>query len=93
MAEADDGGEDAGGGFASLRHVSLFEREARRAVGRVAAAGAGRRAGQWLSGTAAAAQRCCPASCMLSQNIVLYLAKWPGYDQWRALAKDFVTLY
>ena len=57
---AEDGGDNAGGGFASLRHVSLFEREARRAVGRVAASGAGRRAGQWLSGTAAAAQRCCP---------------------------------
>lgn len=82
-AEADDGGDDAGGGFASLRHVSLFEREARRAVGRVAAAGAGRRAGQWLSGTAAAAQRCCLRSCMLSQILFLFCPDgWAmtGYD-------------
>jgi len=51
-----DGDSDAGGegGFASLRHVSLYEREARRAVGRAAAAGAARRAGQWVSGAAPA---------------------------------------
>jgi len=47
--DSDAGGE---GGFASLRHVSLYEREARRAVGRAAAAGAARRAGQWVSGAA-----------------------------------------
>ena len=87
-AEAHDGGDDAGGGFASLRHVSLFEREARRAVGRVAAAGAGRRAGQWLSGTAAAAQRCCPPSVHAVTNLLPVLCRWLGLDQWNSLCRN-----
>lgn len=69
-AEGGGGDEDesGGGGFASLRHVSLFAGEARRAIGRVAAAGAARRAGLWLPGTAAdprgwAAFRNLPSSC------------------------------